>query len=95
MDESEVEAKGSKILYEAKLVAGEDPLEQLKRPDLSDIDERRYSSLYKLLRVTAWVVRFIDKLKKRSTASGPLTTQELQKQNCIGNFTFNTNTMLT
>jgi len=54
-------------------------LDQLKRPDLSDIDERRYSSLYKLLRVTAWVVQFIDKLKKRSTASGPLTTQELQR----------------
>ena len=51
----------------------------VKGPDLSDIDERRHSSLYKLLRVTAWVMRFVDKLKKRDGASGLLTTQELQR----------------
>ena len=42
------------INYEAKLVSVENPSEEpIKRPNLSDIDERRYSSLYKLLRVTA------------------------------------------
>ena len=52
--ESEVEVKGSKPLYEVKLVAGEDPSgECVKGPDLSVVDERRHSSLYKLLRVTA------------------------------------------
>jgi len=78
--DSEREVKGSKVLYEAKLVAGEDPMgKSVKGPDLSDIDERRHSSLYKLLRVTAWVMRFVDKLKKRDGASGLLTTQELQR----------------
>ena len=68
-------SQGSKILYEAKLVAGEDPLgEQLKRPDLSDVGFTK-----KLLEVTAWVVRFIDKVKKTDSASGPLTTQEFQR----------------
>ena len=53
LKKSEVEVKGNQVLYEAKLVSGEDPTgEQLKCPDLSDIDERRHSSLYKLLRVT-------------------------------------------
>ena len=63
LKESEVEIKGNKVIYEAKLVSGEDPTgEHVKRPDLSDIDERRHSSLYKLLRVTAWVSRFVNKL---------------------------------
>ena len=43
--ESESEVKCNKVLYEAKLVSAEDPSEEpKKRPDLSDIDERRYSS---------------------------------------------------
>ena len=68
------------VFYEAKLVSGEDPIgEHVKGPDLSDIDERRHSSLYKRLRVTAWVSRFVDKLKKRDTMSAPLNTQELQR----------------
>ena len=76
--ELEAEVKGSNVLYEAKLFAGEDPLgECLKRPDLSDFDETRYSSLYKLLRVTAYVVRFVNKLKKRDSAS--VTSPELQR----------------
>ena len=80
LKESEVEIKDNKVIYEAKLVSGEDPTgEHVKRPDLSDIDERRHSSLYKLLRVTAWVSRFVNKLKKRDTISGPLNAQELQR----------------
>ena len=40
--DSEREVKGSKILYEAKLVAGEDPIgNSVKGPDLSDIDAHR------------------------------------------------------
>ena len=61
-------------------MSGEDPTgEQVKGPELADIDEKRHSSLYKLLRVTAWVSRVVDKLKKRDTMSGALTAQELQR----------------
>ena len=65
--EIESEIKGSKSFYEAKLVCGEDsPGKSVEtKPNLSDIDETRYSSLIKLLRVTAWVLRFIHKLKKQ------------------------------
>ncbi|CAB4010747.1 Hypothetical predicted protein [Paramuricea clavata] len=35
-----------------------------------------YSNLHKLVRVTAWVLRFVDNLKKR-THSGPLSVTEL------------------
>ena len=67
------------VFYEAKLVSGEDPIgEHVKGPNLSDIDERRHSLLYKHLRVTAWVSRFVDKLK-RDTMSAPLNAQELQR----------------
>ena len=45
-------------------MSGKDPIgEHVKGPDPLDIDERRHSSLYKLLRVTAWVSRFVDKLR--------------------------------
>ena len=78
--ESESEVKRNKVLYEAKLVSTEGPSEEsMVRPDLSDIDERRHSSLYKLLRVTAWVLRFANILRKKETMTGPLNTDEIQK----------------
>ena len=49
----ESEMKGSKILYETKLVAGEAPSRESEvRKDLSDIDRTKFFSVYKLLRVT-------------------------------------------
>ena len=78
----ETEVKGSKTFYEAKLVCGEDlPREPMEtRHNLSVIDENRYPSLLKLLRVTAWALRFISKLKNgRDLLTGPLTAQEMRK----------------
>jgi len=40
---------------------------------LVDIKEERFSSLLKLIRVTAWVRRFVNKLKRKDTVSGALT----------------------
>ena len=41
--ESEREVKGTRILYEAKLFSEEGPSDdRVKRPDLSDIDEKRF-----------------------------------------------------
>ena len=46
---------GAKVLFEAKLVVGENP-EGKAIADLSDIKAERFSSLRKLLRTTAWIV---------------------------------------
>jgi len=48
------------------------------KPNLCDIDETRYGSLCKLLRVTAWVLRFVSKLNKRRDLNGPITAQEIE-----------------
>ena len=74
------------MFYEAKLVAGEGS--HPKSKDLTDgignlIEEQRVSTLRKLLRVTAWLLQFTDKLRKRATESGPLITPELQRAKLI------------
>ena len=65
------------MLFEAKLVAEEGS------PELKDkafnIDVKRFSSFTKLCRATAWVIRFIEKLRKRTNLSGPLKSTELSK----------------
>ena len=74
------EVSGVKVLYEAKLAVGESP--EGKTPvDLSDIKTERFSSLQRLLKVTAWIVRVINKLTKKSTSVtvGPLTLEEIAK----------------
>ncbi|XP_070550260.1 uncharacterized protein [Ptychodera flava] len=79
-------------LHETDLVAGEDPNwkndtdedpqgenatdEKVNSP--MNIDDKRFSSLLKLLRVTAWALRFIKLLKKQRQL-GPLTAQELRE----------------
>ncbi|XP_077547596.1 uncharacterized protein LOC144159783 [Haemaphysalis longicornis] len=42
------------------------------------IDTERFSSLSKLLRVTAWVLRYVKNLKEEANVTGPLTTEEVQ-----------------
>ncbi|XP_035206721.1 uncharacterized protein LOC118181656 [Stegodyphus dumicola] len=43
------------------------------------LDITKFSSLEKLLRVTAWVKRFVAKLRKRACEEGPLTVLEIQE----------------
>ena len=43
------------------------------------IDSQRFSSLTKLLRVTAWVTRFVNKLKKKSTSTRPIQAAEMNE----------------
>ncbi|XP_035225884.1 uncharacterized protein LOC118198336 [Stegodyphus dumicola] len=43
------------------------------------LDITKFSSLEKLLRVTAWVKRFVAKLTKRACEEGPLTVLEIQE----------------
>ena len=66
----ESEVKGNDVLLEASL---------LYLLDLSDIDETRRSSLLKLLRIKAWILRFVNILKKKEPFPGPLTAKELQE----------------
>ena len=75
----ESEVKRVKTLFEAKLVTGEVPSKESEiTKNLSDINEKRFSSLHKLLRVTAWIMRLADRLMKRDIGTGPITTSELQ-----------------
>ncbi|GBM23688.1 hypothetical protein AVEN_187976-1 [Araneus ventricosus] len=41
------------------------------------LDPGKFSCLRNLLRVTAWVVRFVNALKRKSAEKGPLTSDEL------------------
>ena len=55
LQEFNSEVKGNNIHFEAKLLPGEDPF-QGNRKNLSGINEKRYSLLLRLLRVTAWLL---------------------------------------
>ena len=44
---------------------------------LVDIKQERFSTLLKLLRVTAWIMRFVNKVMRRNVAGGILTSQEI------------------
>ena len=71
------------IIFEAKLIVGECIPETLSSTattiDLSDIDAERFSSLQKLLRTTAWILRYADRFLKKQINSGPLTAIEIKK----------------
>ena len=83
----DMEAEGTnKVFYEAILIVGEGSYQNNK--DLTGgignlIKEQSISTLWKLLRITAWLLRFTDKLMRRTTESGPLTALELQRAKLI------------
>ena len=76
-DQFEFELKGRATVLEPDLVVGESSL-NLHGTTLKDINENKYSSLLKLLRVTAWILRFVDRLRKRDHRMGPLSAKEVQ-----------------
>ena len=79
--QTETEYRKSQIIFEAKLVAGEGPIVdkivESKAP--FGINIERFSSLTRLLRVTALAERFINKLRKTTNKSGPLDESEIAK----------------
>ena len=75
--EVESEYRKTKVMFEAKLIAGEGLHEAVETP--LKIDIRQFSSFTKLCRVTAWVSRFIQKLKKETDLSGPLNAMEINR----------------
>ena len=68
------EIKPTQVMYETGLlnnvVHNNSPL---------NIDETKFSSISRLLRVTALALKFIDKLKKKSTYTNNITAQELSR----------------
>ena len=76
--------KGNNVVFEASLLSREDLSREIPQLlNLSDINESCCSSLLKLVRVTAWVLRFVNNLRKRESYSGPLTVKELQKARLV------------
>ena len=60
------ESKGPKTFYEAGIIADDNI------PSPFELMDENYSSLAKLIRVTAWILRFIWKLKHKKEATGTL-----------------------
>ena len=79
--QTETEYRKSQIMYEAKLVAGEGPIGDriVKSTTPFGIDIGRFSSLIRLLRVTALSERFINKLRNKTNKSGALDESEIAK----------------
>ena len=75
MDDITSEIKGPKTLFETSAVV------QDANGTLSPfgINERNYSTLSKLLHVTVYMTRFIQKLKKGEVPQGPPTAEEIEE----------------
>ncbi|XP_078334132.1 uncharacterized protein LOC144625796 [Crassostrea virginica] len=79
----ESEYRKPRVMYETKLLVGEGP-HGYKETSAEDrnpygIDDKRFSSFMRLIRVSAWIDRFIRRLKREKTSTGPLTSKELEE----------------
>ena len=90
-EKKQTETEGThKVFYEAKLVAGEGshPKNDCRPKNKEQIvgigniikEDSISSTLHKLLRVTAWLLRFRDRLMKRASEEGPLKVSELRRE---------------
>ena len=77
----DAEGKGNKVFFETKLIMAESStIEKQAKTCIGNlINEERFSTLLKLLRVTAWFIRAASKFMKRITEEGALTARELQE----------------
>ncbi|KAF0154889.1 MAG: Pao retrotransposon peptidase domain-containing protein [Ignavibacteria bacterium] len=72
------EIKGAKELYSVSLPAAEGPKgEDLKSP--FELDEKNFSTLNHLLRITAWCLRFIQKSRRKTDLKDGILTSELNE----------------
>ena len=80
---SNQDTKGPVVMYQAKLFAGEDNPQtaQITSTDNGPfgMDKLRYSSMIKLLRLTALVCRFINRLKRGKSSNGPVQASEIEQ----------------
>ena len=76
---TESKFRKGKVLFEANLMAGEDHSESMTDQSLNapfDLNLQKFSSVTKLLRVTALALRFVNKLRKKTNQHGPLNANE-------------------
>ena len=71
LERMESETKSQKTFYETTKLAGEGvhggKAEVKKEPTPFAVDDKKYSSLLRLLRITAWLLRFITKVRKEKS----------------------------
>ena len=81
LEKIQSEVKGSKILYEATILSQEEQDEKahLMTPFEMKVDD--FSSYSKVLRITAYATRFIQKLKKNTMIEGVPTPEEIDSAN--------------
>ena len=87
LEKIESETKGPKTFYETSNFAGENINEEkVETKDKSAsfvtpfrMDEKKYSSLLRLLRITAWLLRFVQKARKQKTQTGELKAIEIKE----------------
>ena len=81
----DTECKGNKIFFETKLITAEGfTIEKQVQLSIGNlINEERFSSLLKLLRITAWFIRAVSRFMRRNTEEGALKARELQKSKLL------------
>ena len=87
LEKIESETKGPKTFYETSNLAGENINEgKVESKDKSAsfvtpfrMDEKKYSSPLRLLRITAWLLRFVQKARKQKTQTGELKAIEIKE----------------
>ena len=76
--QTEEEFRQAEVMFEAKLIAGEaPPVDKLVDETSFDLDPYKYSSLKRMWRVTALVLRFLDRLRRKTSWNGPLDAVEI------------------
>ena len=87
LEKIESETKGPITFYETSTLAeesingGQTENQDKPTPPTTPfgIDERKYSSLLRLLRITAWMLRFVKKARKHTTQTGELKAIEIME----------------
>ena len=90
LEKIESETKGPKTFYEISNLTGENTTEgKVENKDKSTslatpfgMDEKKYSSLLRLLRITAWLLRFLQKARKQKVQTRKLKAIEIKEVNC-------------
>ncbi|CAF1104794.1 unnamed protein product [Didymodactylos carnosus] len=80
IDQITSEEKVLKVFFETSVLAPEVTGADLGSFTMPfEIDQTRYSSLTKLIRITAWCMRFINRLKQNKVTSKYLASEELEQ----------------
>ena len=81
LDQMAKQAGSPQIMYETPaLIEMENKQEHSVKPVAPfELNEKNYSCLTRLLRVTAWALRFILKVKKKSTGKEELKAEEIEQ----------------